>query len=136
MEAGEEVRVEMLRSSAEANATVVLAGSHDLALSWLDDLVRRTSPFAGIAAQALGSLGGLVALSRGAAHVAGIHLLDPETGEYNLPYVRQHLPGRPVTLITLAHREQGLMVPPGNPLGLKTVGDLACPDRRPRLANR
>ena len=135
-EAGDIVTVELMRATAEIEATVVLAGSHDLALSWLDDLVRRTPPFAGIAAQALGSLGGLIALARGSAHVAGIHLLDPESGEYNLPYVHQHLPGRAVTLVTLAHREQGFMVAPGNPLGFRSVDDLVGGERPLRFANR
>ncbi len=136
-EAGDIVSVELLRPLAEIQDTCVLAGSHDLALAWLDDLVRAQPPsFAGITAQALGSLGGLVALRRGTAHIAAIHLLDPETGEYNLPYVRRHLPDLPVTLITLAHREQGWMVPPGNPRGMSSVSDLVGRKPRIRLANR
>lgn len=139
-EAGDPVTVELLRPLAEIDATCVLAGSHDLALSWLDDLMREAPPFAGLAAQALGSLGGLIALARGAAHVAGIHLLHPATGQYNLPYVREYLGQQKVKLVTLAHREQGLMVLPGNPRSIVRVDDLLRPatnaSGRLRLANR
>ena len=62
-----------------------------------------------------GSLGGLVALRRGEAHLAGSHLLDPQTGDYNVSYVKQYLPDVPVVLVTFVHREQGLMVAQGNP---------------------
>jgi putative molybdopterin biosynthesis protein len=67
----------------------------------------------------------LVALKRGEAHLAGSHLLDPETGEYNLSYIQRYLPGVPVVVVTLVGREQGLMVLRGNPLGVRALGDLA-----------
>ncbi|HEC23879.1 MAG TPA: molybdopterin biosynthesis protein, partial [Chloroflexi bacterium] len=76
----------------------------------------------------VGSLGGLVALRRGEAHLAGSHLLDPETGEYNWRYIDQYLPGRNVALVTLVRREQGLIVPPGNPQAISGIGDLARED--------
>ena len=78
----------------------------------------------------MGSLAGLVALRRGEAHLAGAHLLDPETGEYNIPYVRRYLPGQEVVLVTLVHREQGLMVPKGNPKGIRGLEDLTREDVR------
>lgn len=62
--------------------------------------------------------------------MAGVHLLDEPTGEYNVPYVRQHLPDRTTVLVTLAGRSQGLMVAPGNPLGISGIADLARPDVR------
>jgi putative molybdopterin biosynthesis protein len=73
----------------------------------------------------VGSQGGLVALKRGEAHLAGSHLLDPQTGEYNLKYIRQYLPDVPVRLVGLVKREQGLIVRPGNPKGVRSLQDLA-----------
>src|SRR6185436_12361710 len=78
----------------------------------------------------------LFALARGSADLAGCHLLDPETGEYNVSFVHHLLPGEMVLLVTLAHRQQGLMVAAGNPKRIASVGDLARPDvqsvNRPR----
>jgi putative molybdopterin biosynthesis protein len=95
-----------------------------------------------LASANVGSLGGLVALKRGESHLAGSHLLDPETGDYNLSYIRQYLPGVPVRVYGFVGREQGLIVRKGNPKGIKSLGDLtrpeACPEpsRRVRYVNR
>jgi putative molybdopterin biosynthesis protein len=75
-------------------------------------------------------LGGLIALRDGLCHLAGSHLLDPETGAYTLPYVDQILAGRDIAVVRLVHREQGLLVAPGNPLDLNGVSDLARPGMR------
>ena len=75
------------------------------------------------------SLDGLFALARGAADLAGCHLLDPETGEYNVPFVRRMLPGEAVLLVTLAHRQQGLIVAAGNPKRIQGIPDLGRPGR-------
>jgi putative molybdopterin biosynthesis protein len=76
----------------------------------------------------VGSQGGLVALRRGEAHLAGSHLLDPSTGEYNLSAIRQYLPGVPVRVITLVGRQQGLLVQFGNPKDIHGLEDLARPE--------
>lgn len=81
-----------------------------------------------------GSLDSLIAVRQGLADVAGAHLLDGPTGEYNIPYVRHLFPDMPVAVITLAHREQGLIVAPGNPKGLTDVPDVA--DENIRFVNR
>jgi molybdate-binding protein len=78
----------------------------------------------------VGSLDGLVALRQGLADVAGCHLLDSDSGEYNLPFVKHLFVGRPMAVVTLAHREQGLIVLPGNPKGLKDLPDLTQPGVR------
>ena len=80
-----------------------------------------------LASANVGSQGGLVALRRGEAHLAGSHLLDPETGEYNISYIRQYLPDVPVKVVTLVGREQGLLVKRGNPKGIKSLEDLSRP---------
>jgi putative molybdopterin biosynthesis protein len=76
----------------------------------------------------VGSQGGLIALRRGEAHLAGSHLLNPETGEYNISYIRQYLPNIPVKVLALVGRDQGLMVKRGNPKGVKGLEDLTKPD--------
>jgi putative molybdopterin biosynthesis protein len=68
-----------------------------------------------------------VALRRGEAHLAGSHLLDPETGEYNISYIRQYMPNIPVKVVTLVGREQGLLVKQGNPKSIKSLNDLNRP---------
>ena len=128
VDAGQSVTVELYRDPSEIERTIVHIGSHDLCLDLLAQFLadsgrRLTSANAG-------SLGGLVALRRGEAHLAGSHLLDPQTGEYNVSYVKQYLPDVPVVLVTFVHREQGLIVAPGNPKGIKGLADLARPDVR------
>ena len=127
-DAGAEVDVELLRSPAELEATIVATGSHDMALDLLASELHRLRPDRSLASANVGSLGGLLALSRGEAHLAGCHLLDEETGEYNIPFVRRYLKRRPAVLVNLAHRVQGLMVKPGNPRSIASLGDLARPD--------
>ena len=84
----------------------------------------------------VGSMEGLVALRQGLAQVAGCHLLDLESGEYNIPYVRHLFPDREITLVTLAYREQGLLVAPGNPRQIHKIEDLAHLDVRIINRNR
>jgi putative molybdopterin biosynthesis protein len=81
-----------------------------------------------LASANVGSQGGLIALRRGEAHLAGSHLLNPETGEYNISYIRQYMPNIPVKVIALVGRDQGLMVKRGNPMGVKGLEDLARPE--------
>lgn len=127
-DAGTDVAVELLVPSAQVERTTLCVGSHDPALDALGDLLAAANPGARLASASVGSLGGLLAVAAGEAHLAGSHLLDPDTGEYNLPDLRRHAPDARVAVITLAHRAQGLLVPPGNPKGLRTLEDLARPD--------
>jgi putative molybdopterin biosynthesis protein len=127
---GEEVRVELLRGLAEVGRTIVAIGSHDLVLDMAASALRDDDPLVTLASSNVGSLGGLVALRDGLCHVAGSHLLDPATGGYTLPYVDRLLDPAEVAVIRLVHRDQGLIVPPGNPLGLSGMDDLVRPDVR------
>ena len=125
IEAGEDITVELLRPIDEIEGTIVVTGSHDLAIDLLANDMSLSEPGARIASSNVGSLGGLQAVSRGEAHLAGSHLLDEETGEYNLSFVRRYLKGRDVVVVNLVRRVQGLILPKGNPRGLTSLDDLA-----------
>jgi putative molybdopterin biosynthesis protein len=124
--AGAEVEVRLYRAPRELERTIFAIGSHDISLDLLAQFLavkdRR------LASANVGSLGGLVALRRGEAHLAGSHLLDPESGEYNLAYIRQYLPGVPVVVVALVGRQQGLLVLPDNPKGLYKLEDISRRD--------
>jgi putative molybdopterin biosynthesis protein len=121
---GDEVEVELLRGLDEIAGTIVAIGSHDLVLDLAASALRAEDPRVTLASSNIGSLGGLVALRDGLCHLAGSHLLDPATGEYTLPYLDRVLAGRDVAVVRLVHRDQGLIVAAGNPLGLKGIDDL------------
>lgn len=123
--AGEEVEVELLRPAAEIDNTILCTGSHDLSIGVLEDRLKLSHPELRIAASNVGSLGGLLALQRGETHVAGTHLLDPESGSYNVPDIKRVIPDVPVVLVHIARREQGLLLPRGNPKGIARLEDLA-----------
>ena len=111
--AGAYLLQELVLPEKPGKQTVVLSGSHDLALEMLahisgGDLHVITLP--------VGSLDGLVALRQGLCLAAGCHLYDMPSGDYNTPFVRHFFPDKKMALLTLAHREQGLIVAPGNPL--------------------
>lgn len=125
LNAGEEVEIELLRPESEVRGTILVTGSHDPALGLLEDVLKASDGSLKLASSSVGSLAGLLALGRGEAHLAATHLLDPETGVYNLPDIERLLPDLPVRVFTLAVREQGLIVPPGNPKGFAGVADLA-----------
>jgi putative molybdopterin biosynthesis protein len=99
-----------------------LAGSDDPAL---DVLVRSAGEAVEVVPGPRGSVHGLEAMARGQADACVLHLLHAESGRYNDPYVRRLLPGEPVVLVHLWRREVGLVVPPGNPLPVRGVADLA-----------
>lgn len=113
---------------------VRLAGSHDLCLEVLVGQLRAARPRWPVYWRPSSSLAGLFALATDACDLAGTHLLDAATGEYNAPFVERLLPGEPVLLVTVAEREQGLLVAPGNPAGVREVRDLAR--RGVRFVNR
>jgi putative molybdopterin biosynthesis protein len=130
--AGSTVSVELLRGLDEIARTIVAIGSHDLVLDLAASALRADDPLITLASSNVGSLGGLVALRDGLCHIAGSHLLDLASGEYTLPYVdRVFGSSAPdVAVVRLVHREQGLMVAPGNPLRLGGIEDLTRPGLR------
>jgi putative molybdopterin biosynthesis protein len=126
LSAGEQAQVRLYRSLHEIERTILAIGSHDITL----DVIAQFLAMEGrrLASANVGSLGGLVALRRGEAHIAGSHLLDPESGEYNLSYIQQYLPDVPVRVVALVGREQGLLVARGNPKDIHSLEDLDNPD--------
>jgi putative molybdopterin biosynthesis protein len=125
--AGSSVSVQLLRSLDEIARTIVAIGSHDMVLDLASSFLRSLDPLVTLASSNVGSLGGLVALRDGLCHIAGSHLLDPATGEYTLPYIDRVFgpSGAPdVVVVRLVDRSQGLMVAPGNPLGVSGLADV------------
>ena len=124
VEAGEPVQVELYRDKAEVETTVVIIGSHDLILDVAADMMPNLHPGMFVSSTHVGSMGGLMALKRKEAHLAPIHLLDEETGEYNLSYIRRLFGSGKIALIKGVGRTQGILVKKGNPLGIKGIEDL------------
>ncbi len=106
-EGGQTIPVELLVPRRQAASALLVTGSHDPSLDYLAELVRS----AGISLHSshTGSMGGILALKRASCHAAPIHLLSPEDGEYNIPYLEKFLPGEEVTLVCIAEREQGIV---------------------------
>ena len=122
---GEEVDVDLLRPQADIENTILCTGSNDLAIGVLEDQLKQRYPELKIAASNVGSLGGLLALQRGETHMAGTHLLDPQSGIYNIPDIKRTIPKLPVELVHLARREQGILVARGNPRSITALKDLS-----------
>ena len=123
VEAGETINVELYRDLSEIDSTVVAIGSHDLILDVIADLMPTEYPGNFLTSTHLGSMGGLMALKRGEAHIAPTHLLNEEDGVYNVAYLKKIF-NQPMALIKGVNRIQGIIVEKGNPLGIKTVNDL------------
>ena len=126
IEAGNPVRVRLYNPPAELERTIFAIGSHDVTLDVLAQYLATRGRR--LVSANVGSQGGLVALRRKEAHLAGCHLLDPNTGEYNLASVRQYLSGEKMRIYGWVGREQGLMIARGNPKGISGLADLNRPD--------
>ncbi|MFC1925833.1 substrate-binding domain-containing protein [Chloroflexota bacterium] len=113
---------------SDNSKTLSIVGSNDLALNLLASQLKHNNPEINIEITPAGSLGGLIALQEGRAHMAGIHLLDAETGTYNYPYVKHVLPGREMVIVHLAYRIQGLMLAASNPKQIRGFDDLKRQD--------
>jgi len=106
---------------------LVIMGSNDFSIELLSHELSRQCPEYSLSFSNVGSLEGLIALSRGNSHLAGCHLFDPDTGEYNFPYITRYLPGMNTAVVNLVYRDNGLMVKSGNPLHIRGIEDLARP---------
>ena len=108
----------------ESKSIIHIVGSNDLALELLVNRLKQSNPQITVQITAAGSLGGLLAIQGGTADMAGIHLLDEETGEYNYPYIKHILVGIEVAVVHLADRIQGFMLAKGNPKNINKLEDL------------
>lgn len=131
-EAGETVDVELYTDIAQIENTLVSIGSHDMIIDVMNDMMAERFPGMNLSGTHVGSMAGLMALSRGETVIAPTHLLDDETGEYNVSYIEKIFPGEEMALIKGVDRIQGIMVKKGNPLGIAGVEDLT----RARYVNR
>ena len=122
------VNVNLYRHPEQINRTIVAIGSHDLTLDLLAQHLADKSKGLRLVSANVGSISGLVALRREECHIAGCHLLDPSSGKYNLSYIKQYMPDTPATIISLVERQQGLIVPKGNPKNILSITDLARSD--------
>ncbi len=126
IEAGSPVRVRLYNPPAELERTIFAIGSHDVTLDVLAQYLATRGRR--LVSANVGSQGGLVALRRKEAHLAGCHLLDPSTGEYNLAAIHQYLSGEKMRIFGWVRREQGLMIARGNPKGISGLADLKRPE--------
>lgn len=117
VEAGEAVHVRLLRPESEVMDTLVSIGSHDMIMDILGDMMPLSSSH-------VGSLGGIMALMRGECHIVPTHLLDVDTGEYNISYAKKYFPNEKMILIKGVQRKQGFIVQKGNPQNIKNFEDL------------
>jgi putative molybdopterin biosynthesis protein len=122
------VHAELLKPLPAIRNTIVIVGSHDNTLDVLADQLRAGDGALTLSSSHVGSMGGLMAVKRGVCHLAGAHLLDTQTGEYNRSYVTRYLPDTPVRLVNLVMRDQGLIIPKGNPKGITGIEDLGRGD--------
>ncbi len=128
LQAGEGVKVELYDLSLDIEQTLVCSGSHDLSLDILAEIFQEKYPGSRFSSTHVGSLGGIMALKRKEAHLAGSHLLDESSGVYNLPFFKKLLPEEDLVVVELVKREQGLIVPQGNPKNITGLQDLIRPD--------
>lgn len=107
-----------------------LTGSHDFLVERITQYVNGVSPALLLQSTFLGSLEGLMMLHRGAADLAAIHLMDPVTKEYNIPFIERFFIREPITIVRLATRTQGFIVASGNPKEITSWTDLQRKDVR------
>ena len=128
MAIGEKAKASLLVNPRYIDNTILVIGSHDMTLDIISDEMEKAGQGVRMVSANVGSLGGLLALKNTTSHVAGSHLLDTETGEYNMLYIRRYLKGLSVHVFSFVEREQGLIVQKGNPKGVKGIEDLARDD--------
>jgi putative molybdopterin biosynthesis protein len=127
------VQVDTVLTPAEIDLTLVVAGC-DPGVALLSDFFARHRLPVGLVSLPCSSRDALQALHQGRVHVAGVHLRDARTGEYNLESTRRIVGAQPTVLVNFAQWELGLALAPNNPHAIASVADLARPAIR--IANR
>jgi putative molybdopterin biosynthesis protein len=121
---GDKAPVILLKEKNKIKNDLLLIGSHDLSLDLIRNQLHQKNYNFDLKLQTVGSMAGLTALRRGESQLAGAHLLDPETGEYNISYLQRFFKGEKLVVLNLVHREQGLYLKPGNPKKINALQDL------------
>lgn len=125
---GDKAPAVLLKSKAKIKKDLLLIGSHDLSLDLIrNEIAKRGADFR-LKLQTVGSMAGLTALRRGESHLAGAHLLDSESGEYNISYLKRFFKNKKIALINLVNREQGFYLKKGNPKNISSISDLKNKD--------
>ena len=127
-EAGEMVEIVLMRPREEIENTLVSIGSHDVLMDVVANIIHKSRKIMSLSSAHVGSLGGIMAIKKGECHIAPVHLLDEETGIYNLAYLKRYLEKEDVVLIKGVRRTQGMMIPRGNPKNIVAVTDLSRDD--------
>jgi putative molybdopterin biosynthesis protein len=134
VEQGATLTARLLVPRAELEQTLLVIGSHDNTVDLLANGLMGLEDPLYLASSHVGSMGGLMALKSGSTMVAGAHLFDPETEDYNFPFIRKYLPDMDLIVVNLAIRHQGFIVAPGNPMGIISIEDLVR--QKARFVNR
>jgi putative molybdopterin biosynthesis protein len=114
----------LLRPEDELQHRLNIVGSHDLSLDVLRDMIKTRFPAMDLVSAHVGSMSGISAMQKGIVDLATTHILDEQELVYNIPAIKKYLAGRPVLLVHITKRTQGLLVAKGNPLGITGVDDL------------
>jgi putative molybdopterin biosynthesis protein len=134
IEAGTEVEIKLLKEEKDIKNTLVCIGSHDPIIDIASNMLHEKNKDFFLSSAHVGSMGGIMALKKGETHIAPIHLLDMDSGEYNTSYIRKYLSGSNIALIKGVNRIQGLMVKKGNPLNIRTLEDIVI--KKAKFVNR
>lgn len=129
-EAGSKVEIKLLKTEEEIRNTIVCIGSHDPIIDTAADLLHLKKSQYFLSSAHVGSMGGIMALKSEEAHIAPIHLLDMEGGEYNISYIKKYLGDKDIALIKGVNRIQGIMVAKNNPLNINSLNDIASNNLR------
>lgn len=124
-ERGQTVSVRLLTDERRLKNSIVVMGSHDPLIDELADMLHRADRGMSLSSTHVGSMGGIMAIKRGEAHLAGCHLLDTQSGKYNLSFMRKYFPEGGAYLVSCVGRLQGLMLAKGNPLRIARFSDIA-----------
>lgn len=124
------ITVRLLSPKRTLHSNILVLGTHDICFDVLRSLLRSSYPELTLHTAATGGMKGLQAVKAGLCHAASIHLFDEETGEYNTPFLTSGPLPEPMVLLNLCSRDLGLIVAPGNPLGITGLQDLARQDVR------
>jgi len=133
-EAGTTLEVELLRPIKSIKNALVSIGSHDIIMDHMNDMMKKSDAGINLSSAHVGSLGGIMAIRKGETHIAPVHLLDENTGDYNVSYIHKYIRNKEIYLLKGIKRWQGLYVEKGNPLGIKNLQDVI--DRGYIFANR